>query len=1070
METGPEIQRWQDTVLDSHDATSEKSPLASLFSACSELFTLLIHALSQETPQSLLFELQRSHDRLVLWADAYGIEDGEFEGKLKMSQRIGDFTLRTLKSVCRALTQRLLPLVEQHGPRATECSLKAANLSILAEKLSMLVQGDDDSDFSSSDESSDSGTDEDDDDITRAEKLREVAEDLTLDTECLLDLGARFDEQVVNPLVNEEAVDPQTVDGWDPSEHFVERIRRLYPTCDDGLAKRLGKANWERVLKFQESKEKNATESVAIATTTLSTFADPVHLLQDPKDTTSMFHDSGVDGWNNNVLKIPELSAQAKLGHEFSCIACGERLRIQEETNWNFHIITDLQPYMCLEAGCESLIFLSKWSWTRHLERSHDSLDNWAAMMCRFCHKPVPSGMDNIVEHLADHLEKISVMALPSDQGAEPLHAVPPTLSYPSSESSPPVASAPSVQPLPAPPSIDPEFTPASRGKGVQNQPLAMARVLYDFSGPKDNELSVKSGQIIMIVQKETNGWWLAKSSRNQGWVPSTYIEEIDSALTPAQRVSPPSLPRDNSAEGIQAKISRPQRAQPSNKEHDQIKPETAQIEKDLIDYSEEDEDEEDEEDLRGPVQNSVKAPQPQSQPHSQRGQVQAQMHARMQAQRQAMLHAQAQVKGMQGQPAGYGGHLPTPQSPAVSTLNTPVQPPTMMMAQPNMPQMPLGPGAGFRLHRDIPSPQPGETPDRSNLLAAAMRVLPPATLQNFRLMPPEKQNEYLNRLITSRQLRGLHTGQAQSPSTSGSDVTRPGAAVLIPSPATAEAVPSDLLPGVPPEGSARNPKPESPIASAEERPDSGAGVAVEVPSAEQPEGITLGQFASRLSSDTPDLINLDADHTGADSTLGSLSFFGANDPWFPLFPPDTSEMPPPPSSKRVAFQGTQTGDMASPQQQRAAAMVKGKEVEETPEMSLPFIGYAFKRFGPEWSMENEVAAFAANNRPRESRSSSVQAESTSAPSGVGGRRRDKLAPPIIVDDPSDTTAMKRARNTLAARKSRERKAQRLDELEQKIAALEAERNHWKEAFLAKGQDEPKAQDSAGALIDDRHG
>lgn len=105
METGPEIQRWQDTVLDSHDATSEKSPLASLFSACSELFTLLIHSLSRETPQSLIFELQRSHDRLVLWADAYGIEEGEFEGKLKMSQRIGDFTLKTLKSVCKALTK-----------------------------------------------------------------------------------------------------------------------------------------------------------------------------------------------------------------------------------------------------------------------------------------------------------------------------------------------------------------------------------------------------------------------------------------------------------------------------------------------------------------------------------------------------------------------------------------------------------------------------------------------------------------------------------------------------------------------------------------------------------------------------------------------------------------------------------------------------------------------------------------------------------------------------------------------------------------------------------------------------
>jgi hypothetical protein len=45
---------------------------------------------------------------------------------------------------------------------------------------------------------------------------------------------------------------------------------------------------------------------------------------------------------------------------------------------------------------------------------------------------------------------------------------------------------------------------------------------------------------------------------------------------------------------------------------------------------------------------------------------------------------------------------------------------------------------------------------------------------------------------------------------------------------------------------------------------------------------------------------------------------------------------------------------------------------------------------------------------------------------------------------------MKRARNTLAARKSRERKAQRLDELEAQIAKLEQERDHWKNIALSK--------------------
>ncbi|KAI1141268.1 hypothetical protein F5Y05DRAFT_423148 [Hypoxylon sp. FL0543] len=67
-----------------------------------------------------------------------------------------------------------------------------------------------------------------------------------------------------------------------------------------------------------------------------------------------------------------------------------------------------------------------------------------------------------------------------------------------------------------------------------------------------------------------------------------------------------------------------------------------------------------------------------------------------------------------------------------------------------------------------------------------------------------------------------------------------------------------------------------------------------------------------------------------------------------------------------------------------------------------------------------------------------------SSTSGVNASRRRKELPPIYVDDPHDTVAMKRARNTLAARKSRERKAQRFEDLEAKIEKLTKERDYWK--------------------------
>ncbi|KAI0386429.1 hypothetical protein F5Y04DRAFT_276036 [Hypomontagnella monticulosa] len=84
-------------------------------------------------------------------------------------------------------------------------------------------------------------------------------------------------------------------------------------------------------------------------------------------------------------------------------------------------------------------------------------------------------------------------------------------------------------------------------------------------------------------------------------------------------------------------------------------------------------------------------------------------------------------------------------------------------------------------------------------------------------------------------------------------------------------------------------------------------------------------------------------------------------------------------------------------------------------------------------------------SKPRRKSGNSPAQGKHSSVAGVNARRPNKPLPPIVVDDPNDVAAMKRARNTLAARKSRERKAQRLEELEERIAELEQERDHWRD-------------------------
>lgn len=70
---------------------------------------------------------------------------------------------------------------------------------------------------------------------------------------------------------------------------------------------------------------------------------------------------------------------------------------------------------------------------------------------------------------------------------------------------------------------------------------------------------------------------------------------------------------------------------------------------------------------------------------------------------------------------------------------------------------------------------------------------------------------------------------------------------------------------------------------------------------------------------------------------------------------------------------------------------------------------------------------------------------------GVKPRRRDKPLPVITIDDPHDTVAIKRARNTMAARKSRQKRVERNDELVAQVTELEKKVDYWKQIALSRG-------------------
>lgn len=71
--------------------------------------------------------------------------------------------------------------------------------------------------------------------------------------------------------------------------------------------------------------------------------------------------------------------------------------------------------------------------------------------------------------------------------------------------------------------------------------------------------------------------------------------------------------------------------------------------------------------------------------------------------------------------------------------------------------------------------------------------------------------------------------------------------------------------------------------------------------------------------------------------------------------------------------------------------------------------------------------------------------------SGVSTKRRDKPLPEIHVEDPNDTLAVKRARNTMAARKSRQKRMERVVELEMQVSELLNDVDHWKAIAISRG-------------------
>ncbi|XP_022535740.2 nostrin isoform X1 [Astyanax mexicanus] len=64
-------------------------------------------------------------------------------------------------------------------------------------------------------------------------------------------------------------------------------------------------------------------------------------------------------------------------------------------------------------------------------------------------------------------------------------------------------------------------------GKGAEFCSIGKCKALYDYSSERTDELNIKEGDLLNILQKDDSGWWFGELNGERGHFPSTYIEEL---------------------------------------------------------------------------------------------------------------------------------------------------------------------------------------------------------------------------------------------------------------------------------------------------------------------------------------------------------------------------------------------------------------------------------------------------------------------------------------------------------------------------------------------------------------
>jgi myosin-1 len=102
----------------------------------------------------------------------------------------------------------------------------------------------------------------------------------------------------------------------------------------------------------------------------------------------------------------------------------------------------------------------------------------------------------------------------------------------------PPVASSNGARVPPAQPSRAP--APPPPPPPPEKPDVELYKAKFAFEG-QEGEMSLKKDDIVELVEKDDNGWWLVRQNGQEGWTPHNYLELVPPK--PKVSAAPPPLP-----------------------------------------------------------------------------------------------------------------------------------------------------------------------------------------------------------------------------------------------------------------------------------------------------------------------------------------------------------------------------------------------------------------------------------------------------------------------------------------------------------------------------------------------